>query len=158
MSDIPFPSEENGFLFEHAQLLLQSYRQLLRVSMLADNKTGISLAEQLFKAPFAVVSHNTDQDPIFNYANQTALSLFEFGWEEFNSLPSRLSAEPVNRQERARLLSEVTEKGYIDHYEGIRISRTGKRFRIKKAVVWNLVDSEGVYRGQAARFGEWEYL
>lgn len=158
MSDIPFPSEENGFLFEHAQLLLQSYRQLLRVSMLADNKTGISLAEQLFKAHFAVVSHNTDQDPIFNYANQTALSLFEFGWEEFNSLPSRLSAETVNRQERARLLSEVTEKGYIDHYEGIRISRTGKRFRIKKAVVWNLVDSEGVYRGQAARFGEWEYL
>ena len=29
---------------------------------------------------------------------------------------------------------------------------------IKNAVVWNLIDAEGVYKGQAARFGEWVFL
>lgn len=158
MSEISLPSEENGFHAEHADLLLQSYQRLLGEPLLVDSKTGMSLAERLFKAPFALVSHTTDEDPIFNYANLTALSLFEFSWEEFITLPSRLSAEPVNRQERERLLAEVTEKGFIRHYEGVRVSKTGKRFRIKKAVVWNLLDSEGVFRGQAASFGDWKYL
>lgn len=158
MSDIPCPSEENHFLIEHAELMLQSYQYLLGAPLLVDSKTGMSSAEQLFKAPFALVSHTTDKDPTFNYANLTALSLFEFSWEEFTLLPSRLSAEPVNQQERERLLTEVTEKGFINHYEGVRISKTGKRFRIKKAVVWNLVDTEQIYRGQAACFGEWEYI
>ncbi len=158
MSDISLPSEENGYQAEHAELLLQSYLHLLGVPLLVDSKTSASLAEQLFKAPFALVSHTTDGDPVFNYANLTALSLFEFSWEEFITLPSRLSAEPVNRQERERLLAEVADKGFIRHYEGVRISKTGKRFRIRRAVVWNLADSEGIYRGQAACFGEWEYL
>lgn len=158
MADFPYPSPENDFLIEHVELMLQSYLNLLGMPLLAGVQNGPCLSEQLFKAPFALVSHNTDEDPIFNYANLTALSLFEFDWEEFTSLPSRLSAESINWQERERLLSEVTEKGFIGHYEGIRISKTGKRFRIKKAVVWNLIDSEGVYRGQAACFGNWEYL
>ena len=56
------------------------------------------------------------------------------------------------------LLAEVTQKGYIDHYEGVRISSTGKRFMIKNTVVWNLMGREGHYQGQAACFGEWEFL
>ena len=117
-----------------------------------------AFARQLFHAPFAVVSHDTASDPVFNYANLKALELFELRWEDFTRLPSRLSAEPVNQAERERLLAEVTEKGYIDHYEGVRISSTGKRFLIKNAVVWNLRDSEGGYKGQAAWFGGWEFL
>jgi hypothetical protein len=30
--------------------------------------------------------------------------------------------------------------------------------KIMNAVVWNLVDTEGIYRGQAAAFEQYEYL
>jgi hypothetical protein len=56
------------------------------------------------------------------------------------------------------LLAAVTENGYIDNYEGVRISRTGKRFLIRHAVVWNLWDNNGSYRGQAACFDQWKFL
>ena len=59
--------------------------------------TGVGLARALYEAPFALVSHNTDSDPRFNYANRTALTLFEMNWNEFTTLPSRMSAEPMLR-------------------------------------------------------------
>ncbi len=153
-----YPSDKNNYLIEHALLLTDSYQHLLSKPLLEGTDSNQELAYQLFHAPFALVSHNITSEPIFNYANLKALELFELSWEEFTHLPSRLSAEPVNQTERARLLAEVTNNGYIDHYEGVRISSTGKRFMIKNAVVWNLIDAEGIYKGQAARFGEWIYL
>jgi len=111
-----------------------------------------------FTLNFALLSHNTDQDPLFNYANRTALDLFEFSWDELIGLPSRLSAEPVNQQERERLLARVTTQGFIDDYAGVRISKTGKRFRIQGAIVWNVIDEQGSYRGQAAWFKDWTWL
>ncbi len=159
MKQIPYPCPENRFLIEHIELLAYSYRQLLGVPLLGDCcSAGENLAEQLFNAPFALVSHNTAPDPVFNYANLTALSLFEFSWREFTALPSRLSAEPVNRLERGQLLARVTEHGFINDYCGVRISRTGKRFRISNAVVWNVMDRQDNYQGQAACFSEWEFL
>ncbi len=77
-----------------------------------------------------MLSHNTKAEPIFNYANAKALDLFELSWEELITLPSRLSAESVNQEERATLLAQVTAHGFIDNYQGIRISSTGKRFKI----------------------------
>ena len=57
--------------------------------------------------------------------------------------PSRLTAEAPNREERARLLAAVTTRGFIDDYSGIRISNTGRRFRIAQATVWNLLMNVG---------------
>ena len=85
-------AEQNNFLVEHVAILNESYRQLLRQDLIPGVRTKEELARQLFNAPFAVVSHNTATDPIFNYANQTALNLFELSWEAFIQLPSRLSA------------------------------------------------------------------
>ncbi|HSG71683.1 MAG TPA: MEKHLA domain-containing protein, partial [Planctomycetaceae bacterium] len=65
---------------------------------------------------------------------------------------------PVHRDERARLMQRVTDEGFIDDYSGIRISATGKRFLIRRAVVWNLADADWRYVGQAATFSEWEFL
>jgi hypothetical protein len=76
-------------------------------------------------------------------------------WEEFTALPSRLSAEPVHRDERARLLEVVGRKGYIDDYRGIRIAKSGRRFRIEQATVWNLLDEADGIAGQAATFKTW---
>lgn len=153
-----FPSVASTFVIQHSRLMRESFLRITGNTLLNDHVNEIVFAENLFYAPFALVSHNTEEDPVFNYANQTALSLFECNWEEFISLPSRLSAEPVNQPERARLLAEVTSEGFINNYQGIRISKTGKRFWINKATVWNLLDSTGQYKGQAACFRKWELI
>lgn len=153
-----YPNETNHFLLEHALLLKNSYHQLLDKDLIPITNSNKSFAEQLFNAPFIVVSHNNDSDPVFNYANLKALELFELSWEDLIQLPSRCSAEPVNQAERERLLAIVTNQGYIDHYQGIRISSTGKRFMIKNAVVWNLIDAKGNYKGQAAQFADWAFI
>ncbi|MEQ1528495.1 MAG: MEKHLA domain-containing protein [Methylococcales bacterium] len=153
-----YPSEENNYLSAHAHLLVDSYRRLLGKQLLAEPGDEHAFARRLFHAPFAVVSHDTSAEPIFNYANLTALRLFAMDWPEFTQLPSRLSAEPVNQAERERLLAQVTQQGYIDNYQGVRISKTGQRFLIKNAVVWNLLDEQGHYQGQAACFQDWQFL
>jgi MEKHLA domain len=103
-------------------------------------------------APFAVVAHNTDADPRFVYANIAAQTCFEYSWAEFTALPSRLSAEPMERAERQRLLDAVTRDGFIADYRGVRIAKSGRRFWIEDAIVWQLIDRDGNLRGQAATF------
>ena len=93
-----------------------------------------------------------------NYGNASALALWEMPWAELTRTPSRLTAEATNREERARLLAAVTARGFIDDYSGIRISKTGRRFRIAQATVWNLVMPDGKPCGQAAMFSHWEFL
>ncbi len=53
---------------------------------------------------------------------------------------------------------QVTRKGFIDDYRGIRISKTGRRFLIDNATVWNLLDENGAHYGQAATFSAWKYV
>jgi MEKHLA domain len=152
---LPAPNETNEFLAEHVSLLRDSYRRWTGRDLMDAVLPEGEAARRLFEAPFAVLSHSADPDPVFTYGNRTALALFEMSWAELTSLPSRLSAEPLGREERARLLHEVSSRGIIENYSGVRISRTGRRFSIRKAAVWNLVDSGGNYRGQAAMFHEW---
>ncbi|MDD5228087.1 MAG: MEKHLA domain-containing protein [Methylococcales bacterium] len=158
MENLTLPSAENYFLAQHAALIADSYQKLLGYSLLVDDIENIPLAERLFNAPFALLSHNNEADPLFNYANAQALRLFEFDWQELIMLPSRLSAEPINQSARAELLAQVNTQGFIKNYQGIRISKTGKRFKISEAVVWNLVDEKGTYHGQAACFSNWTFL
>ena len=78
----------------------------------------------LWAAPRAVVAHGLEADPVFFYGNRVALQLFETPVASFVRLPSRLSAEPLVREERARLLERVSRAGFIDDYRGVRISAT----------------------------------
>ncbi len=116
------------------------------------------LAEKVFRAPFVLVSHGVEPDPVLNFGNATALALWEMSWSELTHTPSRLTAEAPNREERAQLLAAVTQHGFIDDYSGVRISRSGRRFRITQATVWNLLDEGDNYSGQAALFSRWDYL
>lgn len=111
----------------------------------------------LWSAPIAIVAHGMEPDPVFFFGNATALKLFEMSFEAFAQLPSRFSAEPVAREERAHLLERVTRYGIINDYAGVRISATGKRFRISQASVWNLTDASGAPAGQAAAFADWTH-
>ena len=90
------PSPENGYLGEHAELLISSYSRLTGKDLVKQESSKDSY-RTLFEAPYCVVSHNTEDDPIFNYGNQTALSVFEMNWSEFTNLASRKSAESVNQ-------------------------------------------------------------
>ncbi len=118
----------------------------------------LGLARNIFEAPFVLVSHGTETDPVLNYGNAAALTLWEMSWEELTRTPSRLTAEAPNREERARLLAAVTTRGFIDDYSGVRISKTGRRFTISRATVWNLLTEDRRPCGQAAMFDQWEFL
>jgi hypothetical protein len=117
-----------------------------------------ALAEAVFSASFVLVSHGTEPDPVLNYGNAAALKLWEVTWEELTRMPSRLTAEEPNREERARLLEGVTRRGFTDDYSGVRVSKSGKRFRIDRATVWNVSTEDGKPCGQAAIFRDWSFL
>ena len=138
-----------AFYQQHALNLCYSYQQLFNKPLIQPDNNG-SLIQQLFNAPFALLSHGLEDDPIFNFGNQTALSLFEYNWDDFTQLPSRLSAKPVDQNERQRLLDAVSQHGFIDNYAGIRIASSGREFLIENALVWNVIDKDGRYCGQAA--------
>ncbi len=150
------PCRENNYHADHVALLLESLKKLTGHDLLDPGSDPVEAARQLYEAPFFVASHDTSADPVLTYGNRFAQRLFEMTWEEFTSTPSRFTAEAPNREERARLLAEVTGHGFIDNYSGVRISSTGKRFRIQKATVWNLSDPDGFPAGQAATFSHWE--
>jgi hypothetical protein len=120
--------------------------------------SNAALHNALWSAPRVVVAHGTQADPIFCYANRMALALFELDFAAFTQLPSRFSAEPLAREARAALLERVSRFGFIDDYAGMRVSSSGRRFWIERATVWNLLDADGVYRGQAATFADWALL
>jgi len=152
------PSEQNSYLQGHATLLLRSFKHWTGRALINDTLPWVEQAQKLFNAPFAVASHDTADDPILNYGNKTAMRLWEVVWIDFTSLPSRKTAESVAQEERKRLLAEVTAHGFIDHYKGIRVSATGRRFMIERATVWNLINEVGEFSGQAAMFSEWRFL
>jgi hypothetical protein len=150
------PSIGNRFLAEHVALLAESYRSLTGRELIPTELVGpVERARWLYRAPVFVASHDGAADPVFNYANLTAQSLFELDWPAFTSTPSRFTAEEPNRAERARLLERVREHGFIDDYAGVRISKTGRRFRIENATVWSVSDDTGRIIGQAATFDRW---
>jgi len=149
---------QHEFVIQHTQRLLRSFQHWTGRSLLAPAATPAATAQALFQAPFVVVSHGTQTNPIFNYGNQTALDLWEFDWSTFTQMPSRYSAEPDERRDRAQLLAAAKTQGYSRNYQGIRISRTGKRFRVVNVTLWEVLDETNHSCGQAATFDQWEFL
>ncbi len=153
-SDRLFPWQQQAII-NHSQRLLHSFQHWTGRSLLDVNGSPVEIAQALFEAPFVLVSHGTEPDPIFNYGNRRALELWEFSWEDFTQMPSRKCVEPVTQEERDRLLAAAATKGYIDNYSGIRISSTGKRFQIEDVILWNVLDEQNQRCGQAAVFSKY---
>lgn len=141
-----------------------SFQRLNALPILSDTAcnglTDAQLAEALYQAPEAIVSHGTEADPVFRYANAKALELWEMDWDNFTRLPSRLSAETNHsiQTDRNALLASALEKGAITDYSGIRISANGNRFRIRDTVLWNVTAPDGTLHGQAALIRRWNRL
>ena len=142
----------------HTQILLDSFRHYVGRELIARSGQPDDDARAVFEAPFVVVSHGTQDDPILNYGNQTALTLWEMDIPSLTSMPSRLTAEPMHRDERAQLMTRAARDGFVDDYRGIRITSSGKRFLIEKAIIWNLINGDGQRVGQAATFSDWKWL
>jgi PAS domain-containing protein len=150
------PSERNGYLESHVTRLLRSFNHWTGKTLSDTSLPAVEQARQLFNALFVVLSHDTGS--VLNYANRAGLNLFELTWEELITLPSRQTAEPSEQAERERLLAIVAGQGYIDNYRGVRVAKSGRRFLIEQATVWNLLDEKGKYYGQAAMFSKWIWL
>jgi MEKHLA domain-containing protein/uncharacterized protein DUF3565 len=143
---------------EWTALLLESYRHWTGRDLIPRLGTAEEQATGLFFAPVVVVSHGTEGDPIVNYGNRVALELWEADWSQLTRTPSRLTAEPLERAERERMLAKAAQDGFIADYRGVRISLTGKRFMVEDAIVWNILDRNEAVCGQAATFSTWRVM
>jgi PAS domain-containing protein len=128
--------------------LLPAFRS---VDLSADLSADLDAARWLYEgAPFCLLVHDVSPDPVFIYANLAAQRAFEYPWEEFVGLPSRLSAEAPDRAEREAFLTAVRNQGFVDGFRGLRVAKSGRRFWIEDTTVWNLVDEDDIRHGQAA--------
>ncbi|MFL9966928.1 MEKHLA domain-containing protein [Paraburkholderia sediminicola] len=131
-------------------MLADSYARALGLPLVPQAMTVVEASEWLYEsAPFAVLAHNADPDPLFIYGNKAAQRRFEYSWDEITRLPSRLSAEAPNREERQKFLARVQGAGYEAGYKGVRVTKSGQRFMIEEATLWQLLDAEGTLHGQA---------
>jgi hypothetical protein len=146
------------WVIEWTQYLLNSHARWVGRELIRRDGTPSDQAVTLFQSPFVVASHGLQEDPVLNYGNQQALDLWEMDWRQFPQTPSRLTAEPVNREERGRMLEQARKHGYLSDYRGVRISRTGKRFLVERATVWNIHNPDGTPLGQGATFPTWTWL
>lgn len=140
---------------ELALLLFESFARVVGEPLLHTHLTGAELAAALWTMPRVLVAHGLGDDPRFNYGNAAALALFEMSWAQFTATPSRASAEAANQAARAKVMADVAARGYTTGYRGLRVSRTGRRFWIEDTTIWNVIDLNGQYCGQAASFPRW---
>ncbi len=116
------------------------------------------VAQEVFAADRVVLAHDGGADPRLIYANAAALRLWKRPWPEMIGLPSRLTAEPTERQARAEALALAQRQEALRGYGGVRVNSEGKRFQIQNARLWTLRDGQGEAKGQAACFGQWWWL
>jgi hypothetical protein len=145
-------------IVQWSQWLLDSYRHWTGKELIERTGDATQQARTLFETSIVVVSHGVEPDPILNYGNQAALDLWELPWDQFIKTPSRLTAEPDDRAERARMLERANATGYFDGYRGVRISSTGRRFLVERALIWSVIDAAGKLVGQAATFSHWTHV
>ncbi len=136
---------DSGFF----DLLTSSYRRLSGRDLAPPGRDALWLYEA---APFAVLAHDGQDDPLFTYANRTAQTCFEYAWDEIIGLPSRLSALPDARASRQKALDDVALNGITFGYRGLRVARSGRQFWIEDCAIWQLVAENGTVVGQAATF------
>ncbi len=146
-----------GVTYEHANRLIESYKRLTGNTLIPVDQEKDAV-KALFYAPFILLSHGTQENPVLNYGNEAALTLWEMDWDTFTHTPSSQTAEPMLQSTREEFLKQVRTHGFAKGYSGVRISKTGRRFMIIDVVLWNLIDESGEYHGQAAMFERFEYL
>ena len=101
---------------------------------------------------YAILSHGTQDDPIYNYFNKAAMETFLYEPEEIYQLPSRKSAPPDLRIDRAALIQASVERGFQVYTKAVRVTKYGQLFQINEGLLWNVYDDNGNRVGQTALF------
>ena len=73
-------------------------------------------------------------------------------------MPSRLTAPDEARSERRQALKQAQTQDAMRGYGGVRIDQQGRRFMIRNARIWTLLDEENRPIGQAACFHDWWWI
>jgi hypothetical protein len=160
----PSPPFTDDCMIQHTVYLAKSYKKLTGKYLFGipyETLSPTDLSQRLFNVEKGILlSHgiqDTGDGPLLNYGNKNGLTLWGATWDQLTSMPSKKTAEPVNQATRQAFLEEVTSKGYVDDYSGVRIGLCGSRFTIEQATVWNVVvDGERI--GQAAAFDQYTPL
>lgn len=102
---------------------------------------------------FAVLSHGTQDDPVYNYFNLGALLTFQWPEDEVYQLPSRYSApDGAIRSDRSVLMQSVVDDDVRTIPLAVRQTKSGDQFEIHDLILWNVFDGEGNRVGQTALF------
>ena len=86
---------------------------------------------------WVLISHGTEEDPIYNFTNVAGLIAFNRSWDEVRKLPSRESVvfQSKDAKLRIELMEKVTKNGYVEGASGIRTRGGGSYIRLVDAVV-----------------------
>jgi hypothetical protein len=153
------PSASNDYDREHISIVLENLHRWTGRDLI--QYYGFSLATlgaQVFAADFYLLSHNCAADPILNYGNHRVLELWEISWAELTQMYSRETAKSSDRSSRSTIMQQVAAQNYVSGYSGIRVSKTGREFRILDVTIWNLFTRDGKPYGQAAWFKTYESI
>lgn len=136
--------------------IVESYRRRVGgalISTKGGSGTG-DTCNALMAASSVILCHDGAADPCFIFANHAAAAVWRMGVEELVGMPSRLSAPPELRAERAQALAQAATDGVLNGYSGERVAADGSRFMIVDATLWT-VDLPNGGLGQAVLFDTW---
>lgn len=136
------------------QAILDGHRDRVGSDLIERSGNAEQDARRLRELDAVVLSHDGGDDPVFIYANHAAAALWRMPIEELIGMPSRLSAPPERREERAGMLADAASIGVLRGYSGERIAKDGTRFVIEDACLWS-VDGYPDRPGQAVVFSRW---
>jgi hypothetical protein len=134
-------------LIKHLEIIKNSYSELVGEALPLNE--SLNLIEAFDDCIYPIASHDNSPEPLFNYANKAALKLFKMSLHDMIGMPSKASALSVNQHERSLFLKEVSLKGFIKHYQGQRVASDHSTFHIQDATVWNLINQDKKFYGQA---------
>ena len=147
------PTASNNYYCDHLEIVLENLTRWTGYDLIADyGFARETLGQQIFAANFYLLSQNHADDPILNYGNDRVLQLWEVSWDELTNMRSQDTAKPVDRSTRLAMMERVKSQNYLSGYSGIRISKTGKEFKILDVTIWNVFARNGEPYGQAAWF------
>lgn len=148
---LPPPGRDNDWHSAFVRRLLDAFTRATGRDLALDLGAGTeSLGRFFYDGDFALLSHRGDTDAMLNYGNARALALWECDWARFTAMSSRRTAPEAGRAAREAMMAEVKAKGFVQGYQGERISPSGRRFLICDTTVWRLQDKAGAGFGIAA--------
>jgi MEKHLA domain len=152
-STLALPTFANNYHQEHVLMMLENLQRWTGYDLMKEYGFSLdTLGAEVFNADFYILSHNNATDPILNYGNKQVLDLWEVSWEELTTMHSKDTTKPVDRQARSVMMEQAKIHNYVNGYSGVRVSKTGKEFKILDGTIWNLFVNNDEPYGQAAWF------